>query len=231
MATKLSPVGSQFQVNQSLVPGGSNGIDFPQDLPDIAPLSDGRFVVVYQSEFSASGFDVDIHAHVVSANGTLSGGTIAVANPGGVQLAPAVAARGDGGFTTVWQDFGTTTGSLDPSPNIYYAVTNSAGSNTVDRTLLMDAGSFALSNPDIATMPDGRQIVVVQTDTRLISNGFDIGFDVLDADGTTQLFPGGVVFSADARQGDQVDPHVAGRPNRALLVYADSNGESNANEF
>src|SRR5262245_2240783 len=109
MATKLSPVGSQFQVNQNL--GSGSGIDFDQDSPNIAALSDGRFVVVYNSQFNAAATDIDIHAHFVNANGTVSGNAFAVASPGGIQQNPAVAARSDGGFTTVWQDFGTTTGS------------------------------------------------------------------------------------------------------------------------
>src|SRR5262249_18626003 len=58
------------------------------------------------------------------------------------------------------------------------------------------------------------------------ATGFDIGFDVLNADGTTQLFAGGVVVAADARPGDQRNPQVAGGPNRALVVYEDTNGEA-----
>src|SRR5215470_8161933 len=103
MATKLSPVGTEFRVNQVT----SNS----QDLPDIAPLSDGRFVVVYQSDVTGNLTDIDIYGQFVNANGTLSGNTIAIAGPTGVQGDPAVAARGDGGFTTVWQDFGTINGS------------------------------------------------------------------------------------------------------------------------
>ena len=125
------------------------------------PLSDGRFVVVYQSTFNASVGDINVVGQFVNANGTMSGATIAVATNFGSQEDPAVAARSDGGFTTVWQDFGTTNGSPIADPDIYYAVTNSAGTNTVSRTLLMDSVS-ALEDPDIATMSDGRQIVVAE---------------------------------------------------------------------
>src|SRR5262245_58201376 len=124
MATKLSPVGSQFLVNQFTTNS--------QDTPDLVPLADGRFVVVYETDADAGGNDVDIRGQFVNANGILSGGTIAVAIPGGIQEAPSVAARGDGGFTTVWEDFGTTTGVL-MNPDIYYAVTNSIG-NSAART-------------------------------------------------------------------------------------------------
>src|SRR5262249_5363145 len=151
-------------------------------LPDIAPLSDGRFVVVYQHFFFADGSDIDIYGQFVNPNGTLSGSTIFVAGPSGIQDTPAVAARGDGGFTTVWQDFGTVTRSPSASPDIYYAVTNSAGTNTVNRTLLMDSGTGALENPDIATMSDGRQIVVA--DRVVDFSNAQIVFSIVAADGS-----------------------------------------------
>ena len=103
MATKLLPVGSQFQVNLDT----NNG----QALPEIAWLGAGRFVVVYQSEFLADRSDSDILGQFVNADGTLSGFSIPIATFGGIQAAPAVAPRGGGGFTTVWVDLGTVTGS------------------------------------------------------------------------------------------------------------------------
>src|SRR5262249_54832367 len=129
-------------------------------LPDVVALSDGRFMVVYQSDYNAAG-DLDIRGQFVNPDGTLSGGTVAIAAPSGLQGDPAVAAGGGGSFTTVWQDFGTSNSSPDTDPDIYYAVTNANGTNTVNRTLLMDSAAI-LSNPDIATMQDGRQIVVAE---------------------------------------------------------------------
>src|SRR5262245_19977495 len=137
MTVKLSPVGSQFQVNQASFQ--SIGIAFNQQVPDVVPLTDGRFVVAYESWVDNPGADIDVYAQIVNANGTLAGGPVLVAAHGGKQVDPAVAARLDGGFATVWQDFGTTTGAPIADPDIYYAVTNSAGTNTVNRTLLMDS--------------------------------------------------------------------------------------------
>src|SRR5215470_8404611 len=79
MATKLSPVGSEFQVNQAIV--GSVGIAHNQERPDVVPLTDGRFVVVYDSNFNITGTDIDIHAHFINANGTLSGATTGSPDP------------------------------------------------------------------------------------------------------------------------------------------------------
>src|SRR5690348_3778470 len=104
MATKLLPVGSEFQVNQATQ--DTTGIANIQTNPDVVSLADGRFVAVYDSFFDSGGVDIDVLAHFVNANGTLSGTTLGPATQGGIQELPAVAARGDGGFTTVWQDFG-----------------------------------------------------------------------------------------------------------------------------
>jgi hypothetical protein len=221
MATKLSPVGSQFQVNQITAND--------QTVPDITPLSDGRFVVVFNSFFDAPGTDIDVYGQFVNANGTLSGGSIPIAAPNGIQQNPAVAARSDGGFTTVWQDSGT---GVSPSadPDIYYAVTNSAGTNTVGRSPLM-AGANVLQDPDIATMSDFRQIIVAER--AVDASSHDVVFDVLAADGTTQLFAasGFASLPGFALGTLQRNPHVAGGPNRALLVYQDNAGEADASEF
>src|SRR5262245_16558691 len=47
MATRLLTSGSEFQVN--LDSGGGNGILGTQTVPDAAALTDGRFVIGYQS--------------------------------------------------------------------------------------------------------------------------------------------------------------------------------------
>jgi hypothetical protein len=222
MATKLSPVGTEFQVNQITANN--------QSFPDITPLSDGRFIVVYRRFFDSDGDDIDILGQFVNPNGTLSGATRFVADSSGIQDDPAVAARSGGGFTTVWQDFGLATGSPIADPDIYYAVTNSAGTNTVTRTLLIDS-VFVLQNPDIATMSDLRQIVVAERDVDI--NNTDIVFDVLEPDGTTQLFGGSTIgLAASVSNTRARNPQVAGGgPERALLVYEDNNGEPNVTDI
>jgi hypothetical protein len=219
MATKLSPVGSQFQVNQVT--------SLDQFAPEITPLSGGGFVVVYTHVVLSNGSNLDLYAQFVNPNGTLSGALIPVETDGGIQRDPAVAARAGGGFTTVWRDFGTTTGSPIADPDIYYAVTNSAGTNTVGRTVIMDSAGFALEDPEIATMPDFRQAIVAEL--ILSATDHDIGFDVLNPDGTQLLADRNFLPMSIA--GLQQNPQVAGGPNRALVVYEDNNGETNADEF
>jgi hypothetical protein len=220
MATKLSPVGSQFRVNQIVAND--------QSFPDIAALSDGRFAVVYRSSVDAGGTNTDICGQFVNANGTLSGSSIVIANPGGIQQDPAVAARSSG-FTTVWQDWGTTTGTPTLDPDIYYAVTSAAGTNTVNRTVILNSTGFKMQNPDIATLSDFRQIVVAE----LVFNAseHDIEFDVLGADGTTQKFSGNNFGTVENSSGLQQNPQVAAGPNGAVVVYEDNRFEAAANAF
>ena len=71
MATKLTPVGSQFQVNQGVLGSLTDGINNGQALPDIAPLSDGRFVVVFQSSFAVCAIEkcVGLVTHFSKSDG------------------------------------------------------------------------------------------------------------------------------------------------------------------
>jgi hypothetical protein len=223
MATKLSPVGNQFRVN--LV------TNFSQQAPDIAPLSDGRFVVVYENFTNGTGTDNDILGQFVNANGTLSGTTLFPMLANGLQSDPAVAARGDGSFTTVWQDFGTTTGSPIADPDIYYAITGAAGNGIANRTLIMNASGRALQRPDIATLAstpaESAQMVVAEL--AYSATDHDIVFDILGPAG--QRFAGALFDNVDASAGLQQNPQVAGSSDRALVVYEDNRGESNAGEF
>src|SRR5882724_65725 len=143
----LRRVGNEFQVNQDTA--------LSQRYPDVAALADGRFVVVYHHQFNSAGSDIDIYAQLVNADGTLAGGTIRIEHPGGTQWMPAVAARLDGGFTTVWQTYGETTGSPIADPDIYGVVTDSAG-NIGSRFAIANLATGGFFNPDIATMGDGR---------------------------------------------------------------------------
>src|SRR5437879_9372478 len=105
MPAKLAPRGPEFQVNQ--VTQNS------QYEPDVAALADGRFVVVYTTAFDPAAGDYDVLGQLVNADGTLSGSTLFIQHPTGDQDEPAVAARLDGGFTTVWRDYGTGAPVLD----------------------------------------------------------------------------------------------------------------------
>src|SRR4051794_1670400 len=122
MATKLLPVGSEFQVN-SAIPNSfsTDGTANSQDFPSIATLSDGRYAVVYQSNSSTT--DIDIHAAFVTAAGVASQ-SFGVDRNGGVQSQPVAAGRGGGGFGVAFTD--TLNGS-DTNTNINWLPVSNAG--------------------------------------------------------------------------------------------------------
>src|SRR6476660_5763962 len=114
MASKINPVGAEFQVNSNV--GGGNGTANPQTLPSIATLGDGRFAIVYQSQFDVAATDDDIHYVFINANGTASPAA-SVYGPSGLQTQPVTAGRLDGGFGAAWTDALTAAGGSDANPN------------------------------------------------------------------------------------------------------------------
>ena len=70
MATILIPLGAEFQINVNS--GGNNGISGAQDLSNLAVLSDGRFVVSYQSDYFGSATDTDPIFAIFNPNGIAS---------------------------------------------------------------------------------------------------------------------------------------------------------------
>src|SRR5262245_28048359 len=102
MATIITALAPEFQINVNN--GGNNGISGNQDLASLAVLSDGRFVVAYQSEFFGASTDNDPIAAIFNVNGTTSLSYVDVNNSGAQQRVPAVAGRLDGGFGVVFQN-------------------------------------------------------------------------------------------------------------------------------
>ena len=70
MAAIITPFGPEFQIN--INHGGNNGISGAQDLANLAVLSDGRFVVTYQSDYFGSATDTDPIVAIFNTDGTTS---------------------------------------------------------------------------------------------------------------------------------------------------------------
>jgi hypothetical protein len=159
MATKLIPLGSEFQVNQDAVTPGA-GVTFDQTIPDITFLTGGGFAVSYttQSLFSPN-TDWDIYGQFLNSNGTRTGPTIFTSIGFGFQDNSAVAPRTDGGFTTVFEDYGPS--STFTHSDIRAVSTSAAGSPGSAIPIATIAGHSTI-NPDIALLQDGsgRQFVV-----------------------------------------------------------------------
>ena len=105
-----------------------------QNASQLATLSNGNFVAVYEDENGGNPADIDILVKIFTPAGTLvsgPGATPASADSGR-QTAPDVAALRDGGFVMVWSDDFTVDGSND----IRAAVLSNTGSIVTDRILV-----------------------------------------------------------------------------------------------
>lgn len=70
----------------------------------LAPLSDGRFVVVWVSEQERFENSVDIKARIYSSSGIAAGGEFIVNSGTNVCANPSIAASADGGFAIAWSE-------------------------------------------------------------------------------------------------------------------------------
>lgn len=100
-------VGVETRVNQVTA--------FNQRSTAIAPLSDGRFVVVWVSEQQRFENSVDIFGRIYNATGTPAGGEFLINNGTNACANPTVARSSDGGFAVTWmeRDFQTPTNRWD----------------------------------------------------------------------------------------------------------------------
>ncbi|MCB1494827.1 MAG: hypothetical protein KDJ86_03495 [Bauldia sp.] len=160
--------------------------------PDVAVLTNGNFVVVYEDEFM--GADLDVKFTIVSPTGS-------IVTSGVVESAPEeedevqVAALAGGGFVAVWTD-GFDDGSSDGiRARIYDNNGNPAvgGAFTVNTTT---AGSQ--NEPGVVALEDGGFVVVWDDD-----NTDEVRGQRYDADGNKV----GVEFLAGT--GDPTDPTAA----------------------
>ena len=95
--SKYVKLGSQFQVN--VADAGNGGIAGNQTNPRITVLADGRFAVVYQSDYQGFSSDIDVKVMIFNADGSLfTTVPITAFSPTGLQTTPVVAARADGGY-------------------------------------------------------------------------------------------------------------------------------------
>jgi hypothetical protein len=77
-------------------------------LSELATLSNGNFVVVYEDEFNGSASDIDIKFRIFTATGTAVTASTPVAGGAGgeAETDPDVAALTGGGFVVAWTDAG-----------------------------------------------------------------------------------------------------------------------------
>ncbi len=147
--------------------------------PDVAALADGRFAVVYTREFASN--DRDINIQFLNADGTLSGPRLLVDTDSGFQYTPAVASRPGGGAVVVWTDENGKDGagnSIDHA--IQLRVVTNAGVMSTPLTVA-DVPAVDYSRPDVASLGDGRILVVYQADHHRAIKTSGCGSSILQA--------------------------------------------------
>lgn len=99
--------GSEFLINTTT--------SFNQRSAAIAPLSDGRFVVVWVSEQQRFENSTDVYGRIYAANGTAATGEFLINSSTNVCANPSVAPSADGGFLVAWMqlDLTASTNSWD----------------------------------------------------------------------------------------------------------------------
>lgn len=212
MAVNFTPVGQEAQVN-------ADAVNLDQYDADAAALTDGRFAVVYTRQFNTTD-DWDIYLQFVNADGTLSGAHLPIDINGGAQITAAVAPRLGGGAVVVWQDqdgwFGVDSSSGDLSYAIQLRVVSSTG---VMSTPLTVADSLAptsrYSHADVASLADGRIVVVYQHDSST-SADVDIELEVVNSAGTSKVTPFSGYVTEDLVSKEAA---VAASGNNALIAY------------
>jgi hypothetical protein len=87
-------LGSEFRVNATTA--------FNQRSPAMAPLSDGRFVVIWIGEQQRFENSVDVYARLYAANGAVASGELLINSGTNACANPSVAPSSDGGFVVAW---------------------------------------------------------------------------------------------------------------------------------
>ncbi len=154
-----------------------------QEIPSVAMLEDGRFVVAW---VSADGVGAgDIAARVFNANGTPAGGQFFVDGEtfGLVQSAPSVASLADGGFVVSWV---ADTGS-NSTLNVAARRFDSAGA-PVGEAFRVNNVLTAQTQPALAGLAGGGFVVTWEDGSDLATNGVDVMASVFDGNGGRDPF-------------------------------------------
>ena len=210
LAKVVSPtgaVGSEFALD--------NETD-SQTSPELATLSNGNFVAVYEDEFNGSATDHDIKYGIFTKNG--SPVTFGQPVPGGggtgLETDPDVAALRDGGFVVVWTDPDSSVHDIRASilsntgatvaPNILVNTTTTATQDEASVVALADGGFLVTWEDDLTNLvraqrfdAAGSKIGVEFTVKNGVSDGFsgDSPEAALLSDGRIAFALGNVVVS------------------------------------
>jgi VCBS repeat protein len=219
MATRF--LGPDFQIN--IDSGSGLGIEGNQTSPQITTLSDGRFAMAYLSDHG-DGLNSDLDPVVAIFNADGSASPVRfddIYNFSSLQVDPAIASAGGGGFAVVFTSSTHADETRDTDGNNITYVPVIGNGRFGDALGVGDfnrAGHANLVHPTIATLSSGRQVVAFE---RVFAPGIDddIFLNVVSADGkTTEFAPDSPVIVSNGVD-FEADPAVAAIGEKALVAY------------
>jgi len=207
-------VGSEFQINTYTYA--------EQSSPSVASLSDGGFVVTWQS-YGQDGSHDGIYGQRYDASGNAIGSEFQINTyTYGEQLSPSVTSLSDGGFVVTWSS-----DDQDGSYDGIYGQRYDASGNTVGSEFQINTYTYSKqSSPSVASLSDGGFVVTWSSD------GQDGSYDGIygqryDADGNTV----GSEFQINTYTDNlQFSPSVTSLADGGFVVTWQSNGQDGSHD-
>ena len=149
-------VGSEFQINTYT--------DSEQSSPSVASLSDGGFVVTWQSWVDGS--EYDIYGQRYDASGNTVGSEFQINTyTYAEQSSPSVASLSDGGFVVTWQSYGQ-----DGSHDGIYGQRYDASGNAIGSEFQINTYTYGEQlSPSVTSLSDGGFVVTWSSDDQDLS--------------------------------------------------------------
>src|SRR5215510_12017755 len=143
-------VGSEFALNSETD---------SQTSPELATLSNGNFVAVYEDEFFGSATDHDIKYGIFTKTGfPVMSGAVPGANSNQLETDPDVAALSDGGFVVVW------TSPVTSVHDIRASITSNTGATIASNILVNTTTAATQDEASVVALADGGFLVTWEDD-------------------------------------------------------------------
>jgi hypothetical protein len=201
MAAGLTKIGLELQINHGTPGAPAHGVGGSQTAPDVAALTNGDFIVAFQS-ISELG-DQDIYAQQITAAGAYDDVQRDVAAFTPDQTNPTVAPTAGGGYVTAWDGF-----SDSIQLNVFSPATGTFSTPFTIRDTSANPASY--SDPTIATFANGNYVLTYQS---LLGSANNLEVAVVNPGGTA------LVKGIEIADNTSPSPAVATAGNGALIAY------------
>lgn len=209
MVTGISTLGGEFLVNSTTAE--------EQSAPTITGLSDGGYVIVWQSDFQDED-DYGVYGQQYDKSGNKVGTEFHVSSAtNSYQSDPSVTAMADGGYLVVWQSDGQDTSGSGIFAQRYDAAGVKSGVEFQINTFTTGAQEL----PSITALDDGSFVVVWQSATQDVN-----GVSIYGQHYTSVGVADGTEFHINSYvTSDQENPIVTALADGGFVVVWTSNGQ------